>query len=245
MQAYHSSFNDDTALRVVGGMALLPLKSKVRGPAPPGSPADVADETADDIIDEALGLYRANTFFRNFDIKGPADRVLIYLTLYLQECLAKLSKLPNSIEGSRLLATHAVMQFAIPGDANFPLNAMYEKPASRADAGIFEKCRQPQGISDSIAAGNVPKAGCAHLRRRQAEQVVDVLFETQVYGLGECRHDELNIRYKSLMYMVFLVQLHVHVSNSMCCNCPPLPKPKSPKPAMVKRITSCLRLLLH
>ncbi|KAI8917374.1 actin-related protein 2/3 complex subunit 3 [Entophlyctis helioformis] len=129
MPAYHSSFNDDTSARAVGNFPILPFKTKIRGPAPP-----VADPEADDIIDEALALYRANTFFRNFEIKGNADRVLIYLTLYIQECLGKLSKLPNLVEGQKLLATHAVQNFAIPGDANFPINAMYERPANRPDA---------------------------------------------------------------------------------------------------------------
>jgi actin related protein 2/3 complex subunit 3 len=94
-------------------------------------------DSQDDIIDEAIGLYRANTFFRNFDIKGGPDRTLIYLTLYIQECLVKLSKLPDMVQGQRLLATHAVLNFALPGDASFPLNSMFEKPATRQDAGIW------------------------------------------------------------------------------------------------------------
>ena len=84
-----------------------------------------------------MALYRANSLFRNFEIKGIADRVLIYLTLYIQECLGKLSKLPNVAEASKILATHAVSNFAIPGDATFPLNAMFERPSTRADAGNF------------------------------------------------------------------------------------------------------------
>lgn len=81
---------------MLGTIPLLPIKCKSsRGVAPPP-----ADETADDIIDEAIGLYRANTFFKNFDIKGGADRLLIYLTLYIQECLTKLAtKNPTQIEG--------------------------------------------------------------------------------------------------------------------------------------------------
>ncbi|KAJ3297070.1 subunit of the Arp2/3 complex [Borealophlyctis nickersoniae] len=110
-------------------MALLPIKTKFRGPAPMG-----ADPAADDIIDEAIGLFRANCFFRNFEIKGGADRVLIYLILFIQECLGKLQKNPGLIEGQKVLATHAVQNFAIPGDAHFPLNALFEKPASRSDA---------------------------------------------------------------------------------------------------------------
>lgn len=40
-------------------------------------------------MDEVLALFRANTFFRNFEIKGPADRVLIYGILFVSECLGK------------------------------------------------------------------------------------------------------------------------------------------------------------
>eukprot|EP00842_Homolaphlyctis_polyrhiza_P004906 jgi/Hompol1/5416/HPOL_004413-RA len=128
MPAYHSAFNEDPSIRSIGNFAILPFKTKIRGPAPPP-----VDPNADDIIDEAISLFRANSFFRNFEFKGNADRVLIYLTLYIQECLGKLTKLPNSVEAQKILATHAVQNFALPGDAGFPLNAMYEKPANRAD----------------------------------------------------------------------------------------------------------------
>lgn len=43
-----------------------------------------------DPLDEILALFRANTFFRNFEIKGPADRVLIYGILYVSEVLGKI-----------------------------------------------------------------------------------------------------------------------------------------------------------
>ena len=33
-QAYHSSFNDDPSVRQVGNTALLPINTKIRGPAP-------------------------------------------------------------------------------------------------------------------------------------------------------------------------------------------------------------------
>ncbi len=37
-----------------------------------------------------LSLFRANTFFRNFEIKGPPDRLLIYGILFVSECLGKI-----------------------------------------------------------------------------------------------------------------------------------------------------------
>ncbi|KAJ3413285.1 Actin- protein 2/3 complex subunit 3 [Chytridiales sp. JEL 0842] len=128
MPAYHSSFNGQD-FRCIGNTALLPLKSKIRGPAAP------ADPSAEDIVDEAIYFFRPNCFFRNYEIQGAADRVLIYLLLFIQECIAKLAvKNVGLTEGQKLLTTHALQSFAIPGDATFPLNALYEKPASRADA---------------------------------------------------------------------------------------------------------------
>ena len=35
------------------------------------------------MIDETIKYFRANVFFRNFEVKGGGDRTMIYLTLYL------------------------------------------------------------------------------------------------------------------------------------------------------------------
>ncbi|OBZ76048.1 Actin-related protein 2/3 complex subunit 3 [Grifola frondosa] len=131
MPAYHSSFNEEPDVREVGNMSVLPIKTKIRGPAP------VADASQADIIDETLDLFRANSLFRNFEIKGPADRLLIVLILFISECLAKLGTartVPNQLEANKSLNTLAVDNFPIPGDANFLLNAHYAPPGSRADA---------------------------------------------------------------------------------------------------------------
>jgi hypothetical protein len=99
---------------------------------------DPADASQADIIDETLDLFRANSLFRNFEIKGPADRTLIVLILYISDCLAKIGSartVPTQIEASKSLNTLSVESFPIPGDANFPLNAHYAPPASRSDSG--------------------------------------------------------------------------------------------------------------
>lgn len=91
-----------------------------------------------DIIDETLDLFRANSLFRNFEIKGPGDRLLIILILFISDCLAKLGSArtpPTQIEASKTLNTLAVDNFPLPGDANFLLNSHYAPPGSRADAG--------------------------------------------------------------------------------------------------------------
>ncbi|KAK0482082.1 actin-related protein ARPC3 [Armillaria luteobubalina] len=131
MPAYHSSFNEDPDIRQVGNMAVLPIKTKIRGPA------QIADPEQPDIIDETLDLFRANSLFRNFEIKGPADRTLIVFILYVSDCLAKIGSArtpPTQIEASKQLNTLSVDSFPIPGDANFVLNAHYAAPGSRADA---------------------------------------------------------------------------------------------------------------
>jgi actin related protein 2/3 complex, subunit 3 len=97
------------------------------------------DLSVGDIVDEAIYFYRPNCFFRNFEINGGADRVLIYLLLFVQECIVQLAaKNPNAAEGQRLLTTHAMKSFPIPGDAGFPLNNLYERPPSKAEAGTYE-----------------------------------------------------------------------------------------------------------
>ncbi|KAJ3103011.1 AMP deaminase [Phlyctochytrium planicorne] len=134
MPAFHSNFNAGD-FRSVGNVSILPLKSKSRGPAPP-----FTDPSGDDIVDEAIFFFRPNCFFRNFEIQGGGDRVLIYLILFIQECLTKLAqKTPTLVEGQKLLSTHAVQNFSIPGDAGFPLNAMYEKPATRPDSELMRQ----------------------------------------------------------------------------------------------------------
>ena len=71
-------------------------------------------------------------------MKAAADRTLIYLTLYLQECIAKVgarSPIPSRQEAAKLLTTSALANFALPSDPGFPLSAFYP-PATGRDAGM-------------------------------------------------------------------------------------------------------------
>lgn len=116
MQAYNSIFNADSLLPttpLIGNFPLLPLRTKVRGPAytlpldtslPPHLSPD-PDSESYDALDEVLSLFRANTFFRNFEIQGPADRLLIYGILWVSECLGKIR--PSM--GARLVVFHLKM----------------------------------------------------------------------------------------------------------------------------------------
>ncbi|KAG2046119.1 Arp2/3 complex 21 kDa subunit ARPC3 [Suillus hirtellus] len=82
--------------------------------------AHVANPEQGDIIDKTLDLFRANSLFRNFEIKGPVDRLLIILILYISDCLAKIGSartVPMQIEASKMLNTLSIDNLAIPGDA--------------------------------------------------------------------------------------------------------------------------------
>ena len=80
---------------------------------------------ADDIIDEVLGYFKANVLFKSFELKGPGDRTLIYLTLYITQCLGKLEKCPTPVEGMKALTALAHDQFRIPGDVGFALGSFF------------------------------------------------------------------------------------------------------------------------
>ena len=73
---------------------------------------------AEDIIDETLGYFKANVLFKHFEVKGCADRVLIYLTLYTTQCLKRLESCPRPAEGLQALTTMAHEDFTLPGAPN-------------------------------------------------------------------------------------------------------------------------------
>ncbi|EMR09264.1 hypothetical protein PNEG_02598 [Pneumocystis murina B123] len=128
MPAYHSSFINNTEFQIAG-FAILPLKTKFRGPS-----QIVNDLSVQDIVDECIELFRANCFFKNFEIKGSADRTLIYGILFISDCLNKLSRANCTKNDSiKLLNTFALENFTIPGDAGFPFNSLYPAPSNQSD----------------------------------------------------------------------------------------------------------------
>lgn len=130
MPAYHSLIKDFS--QVVGNMAILPLRTQFRGPAP-----NVNSEN--DVIDESLYFFKANVFFRTYEIKSEVDRVLIYVTLYITECLKRLQRCSNKQQGHQEMYSLAISKFDIPGDAGFPLNAVYAKPQSAQDSDFMRQ----------------------------------------------------------------------------------------------------------
>lgn len=152
MQAYNSIFNQDPSVaqgRLVGNFPLLPLRTKARGPAytlPLPDPLLPANESPDpdsesyDILDEVIALFRANTFFRNFEIQGPADRLLVYGIWFVSDCLSKIKPTASLRDATKEVQNLALdTNFAIPGDPGFPLNQMYEPPRDRQDSELLRQ----------------------------------------------------------------------------------------------------------
>ena len=75
---------------------------------------------------------------------------MIYITLYITECLKKLQKCRDKNEGMREMHTLAIQNFDIPGGPTFPLNAMYAKPRDRAEEDamrlFIQQIRQETGL---------------------------------------------------------------------------------------------------
>ena len=143
----------------LGNFPILPLRTRTRGPAytlpalPPNTlDIDISpDSESYDCVDEILSLFRANVLFRNFEINGPADRMLIYGTLFVSECLGKVKPTMSARDAEKVntpchavgeradrnnqaLINAALDNFAIPGDVSFPLNQAFEPPRDRQDA---------------------------------------------------------------------------------------------------------------
>ncbi|GMI51973.1 hypothetical protein ScalyP_jg5269 [Parmales sp. scaly parma] len=125
MPAYHSK-NDDSNCATACGMAFMPMKTAVKGPAVPLEQSD-----SPDIIDEAISTFRANVLFKNFEVKGGADRTLIYLTLYIQLAMGACEKVKTKKEAKTALYQLAIKSFTIPGDAGWSLGGMFPPPESR------------------------------------------------------------------------------------------------------------------
>lgn len=142
LQAYHSTFLEPQ--QVIGNTAILPFKTQFRGPAP------LQTNQESDIIDETLYYFKANVFFRTYEIKSEADRLLIYITLYITECLKKLQRCSNKNQGQNEMYSLAISRFDIPGDSGFPLNSVYGKPQSPAEIELmrayFTQLRQEVGL---------------------------------------------------------------------------------------------------
>ena len=69
MPAYHSSFHS-AKVDCVGNVALLPFKASSTGGTRGPVPVLPKGDPAPDVIDEALTYFKANVFFRTYEIRS-------------------------------------------------------------------------------------------------------------------------------------------------------------------------------
>ncbi|PNW78426.1 hypothetical protein CHLRE_09g397950v5 [Chlamydomonas reinhardtii] len=137
--AYHSHYNSDTGFKLCCGIPLVPLN-------PAGS------ESSFDPVEEAIELFRPNSLFKNFEFRGPGDKLLVYLIIFINSCLRRLAERkpgPPREEARQLLYAHAHDRFALPGQAGFPLSGLFTAPASREEEDsirtYLRQCREEVG----------------------------------------------------------------------------------------------------
>ena len=90
------------------------------------------------MIDETLFFFRANVLFRNFDVRGGADRTLAYLTLFAVQCLVKCEKIEDKPTAGRELRNLAEKAFSTPGETGFPLGGLFKAPESIPEKDAFK-----------------------------------------------------------------------------------------------------------
>eukprot|EP00929_Paragymnodinium_shiwhaense_P052876 TRINITY_DN26476_c0_g1_i1.p1 TRINITY_DN26476_c0_g1~~TRINITY_DN26476_c0_g1_i1.p1 ORF type:complete len:181 (+),score=48.12 TRINITY_DN26476_c0_g1_i1:128-670(+) len=138
--AKHSVFNDASRHKAMYGLAILPIRTRFPGPAPQVQEGGGGKDF--DVIDEALRAFRWNILFRNFEVKGPGDRVLIYLTCWISKCLSVASQASNYDLACRQLEAAAASELPGPGDDGFgPLTSLFSAgdPRDAADARNYLK----------------------------------------------------------------------------------------------------------
>jgi actin related protein 2/3 complex subunit 3 len=90
MPSYHSIFNRiDYALAC--GIPLIEINNNKTPNLDVGQLKLSKEEVNIDIIDEALMYFRANILFKNFPILGNADKLLVYITVFIQKSLDVIS----------------------------------------------------------------------------------------------------------------------------------------------------------
>jgi len=133
MPAYHSS---QVAQMSLGNIGLLALRGDQKGPGPR------ADPNSEDVIDEAIRYFKANVFFKSFKPENDSDRLLIYVTLWIQECLKTLQKCTSKDQAWKELYARSVQEHPMPGDSRFPLNAFIHQPSPNEASKLREYLKQ-------------------------------------------------------------------------------------------------------
>ncbi|GFR48650.1 hypothetical protein Agub_g10604 [Astrephomene gubernaculifera] len=167
--AYHSGFNEASdRFRVCCGCPLVPLNTQGTAGATNNSDGDSGASSPMDPVDEAIELFRPNSLFKSFDIRGPGDKLLVYLIMFISSCLRRIADrkpTPNREEARSLLFSQAHDRFPLPGQAGFPLGALMSAPANKEEEetirSYLRQCREEAGrrLVDRIYTASSSSSG--------------------------------------------------------------------------------------
>ena len=125
-------------------MPILTFQTNLRGPVTSCLDEDLTEPIKScpdrmDVIEEALYYFRGNVFLSKFEIKSPIDRLLIYLTLYVLECLKQISKTCVIKKQAQLTMLNFARNpiWMNDDDSNQVLNFIYKKSDDRKEQGNF------------------------------------------------------------------------------------------------------------
>ncbi len=91
MPSYNFIFNGNENCKNSCSIPQLPFKANRIPNIDPSQLKKDVQETDLDIIDEAIIYFRANVLLKNFPMKGDADKLLVYITVFIQKCLEVIS----------------------------------------------------------------------------------------------------------------------------------------------------------
>jgi actin related protein 2/3 complex subunit 3 len=87
------------------------------------------EEEQTDILDETLYYFKAHMLFRTYNIKGPGDRTLLYMTLFVQQCLKRIVGM-NKNKAKQEMLNLGTEGFDNPGSQGFVFGSFFPAPES-------------------------------------------------------------------------------------------------------------------
>jgi actin related protein 2/3 complex subunit 3 len=108
--AINSKWNGKES-EILLGIGICPLTGNSKGPAKPL-------KDGEDIIDEAIRIYRFNVSMKTFPVKGAADRTMVYLTVYTNWFVSQLADIMDKTTALKFAELQAIKQELNASDKN-------------------------------------------------------------------------------------------------------------------------------
>ena len=109
MPSYHSVFNKAEVNQKYCGIPVFEFKEKK---------TPTLDATKLKVDLKPIIYFRANVLFKNFNIDGDADKLLVYITVFIQKCLEKATD-PNPAKAKENMKKLVDQCEYIPKTENF------------------------------------------------------------------------------------------------------------------------------